>query len=52
MLWELVNLFMGCLPEEFAFLKIFGVLFVMYIFLSLFKLFIDVIRSFLKSLRW
>jgi len=51
MLWDLVNLFLGGLPPEFHFLKAFGVLFVMYIFLSIFKLFIDVIRSFLRMIR-
>lgn len=48
MLWDLVNMFLGSLPEEFTFIKAFGVLFVLYIFLTLFKLFIDVIKSLLK----
>lgn len=52
MLWDLVEMLLGGLPAEFHFLKAFGVLFVMYIFISLFKLFIDVIRSFIKGLRW
>lgn len=51
MLWDLVNLMFGGIPEQFEFVKIFGIFFVMYIFLSLFKLFIDVIRSFMRSLR-
>lgn len=47
MLWDLVTQFMGSLPNEFEFLYIFGVLFVLYIFLGIFKLFIDVIKSFI-----
>ena len=42
---DLVNLIFGNLPEEFEFLKIFGYLFVLYIFLGLFKLFIDIIKE-------
>lgn len=50
MLWDIVNQFMGSLPDEFSFLKAFGVLFVLYILISLFKLFIDVIKSIMKGL--
>lgn len=50
MLWDLVNLFMGSLPEEFEFLKIFGVLFVLYITVSLFKFFLDLMFDFAKSM--
>lgn len=52
MLWDLVNILFGGIPEEFEFIKIFGILFVMYIFLGLFKLFVDVIRSFMKGFRF
>lgn len=48
MLWHLVTLFMGSIPEQFEFLYAFGVLFVLYIFISLFKLFIDVIKDLLR----
>ena len=50
MLWDIVNLFMGSLPEEFEFLKAFGVLFVLYIFITLYKIFYDFTKSFLKGL--
>lgn len=50
MLWNLVTLFMGSIPNEFEFLYAFGVLFVLYIFISLFKLFIDVIKSFMRGI--
>lgn len=45
---DLVNLFFGSLPEEFEFLKIYGYLFVLYIFISIFKLFIDVIKDMIR----
>ena len=48
MLWNLVNLFLGGLPDEYSFLKIYGILFILYIFISLFKMFIDVIKSLLR----
>lgn len=48
MLYDLVNLIMGSLPQEFEFLKAFGILFILYIFIALFKLFIDVIKSFMR----
>lgn len=47
MLWDLVLLVMGSIPNEFEFLYIFGILFVLYIFIGMFKLFIDVIKSFI-----
>lgn len=50
MLWDLVTYFMGSLPSDFEFLYIFGVLFVLYIFIGLFKLFIDVIKEFIGGL--
>lgn len=50
MLWDIVNMFMGSLPEEFEFLKIFGVLFVLYILISLFKFFIELMLDFSKSI--
>lgn len=50
MLWELVNNFMGSLPDEFSFLKAFGVLFILYIFISLFKIFIDVTKQIFRGL--
>ena len=42
---NLVNLIFGNLPEEFEFIKIFGYFIIMYIFLGLFKLFIDIIKE-------
>ena len=48
MLNDLVNSIFGSIPEEFEFLKIFGYLFILYIFCSMFKLFIDVIKSFMR----
>lgn len=48
MLWDIVLLVMGSIPNEFQFLYAFGVLFVLYIFLALFKLFIDVIKEFMR----
>lgn len=42
---NLVDLFFGNLPEEFEFIKIFGYFIIIYIFLGLFKLFIDIIRE-------
>lgn len=50
MLWDLVNFVMGSLPDDFKFLYIFGVLMILYIFISIFKLFIDVIKDFLRGL--
>lgn len=47
MLYDLVNLIMGSLPDEFKFLYIFGMLFILYIFIGLFKLFIDVIKEYI-----
>lgn len=49
MLWNLVNLFMGSLPQEFEFMKIFGILFIMYIFIRIFNMFIEVIK---EMMRW
>ena len=49
MLWEIVTSFMGSLPEEFQFMYIFGVIFVLYILISLFKFFIDLAFDFCKS---
>lgn len=48
MLNDLVNLIFGSLPQEFEFIKIFGYLMVIYIFISIFKLFIDVIKDLLR----
>lgn len=48
MLQDLVNSIFGSLPEEFEFIKIFGYCFVLYIFVSLFKIFIDFIKSFMR----
>lgn len=50
MLWTIVNLIMGSLPEEFEFLKIFGVLFILYIAISLFKFFLELMFDFAKSI--
>ena len=48
MLYDLVNLIMGSLPNEFRFMYIFGILFVLYIFLGMFKLFLDIIKEFMR----
>lgn len=45
MLNDLVNMIFGSLPEEFEFLKIFGYVFVLYIFIGIFKLFVDFIKG-------
>ena len=50
MLWDLVCYIMGSLPEEFTFLYSFGVLFILYIFISLFKLFIDTTKEIFRGL--
>lgn len=50
MLWDLVTLFMGSLPEEFTFLYIFGVMFVLYIAISLFKFFLELMLDYCKSI--
>ena len=51
MLWDLVNLICGGLPEWMDFIKIFVVGFILYIFLQLLKLFLDVIKDFMRSFR-
>lgn len=48
MLNDLVNSIFGSLPEEFQFLKIFGYIFILYIFWSMFKLFIDIIKDLMR----
>lgn len=50
MLWDLVNMFMGSIPEQYDFLKIFGVLFVLYIFIMIFNLIWQAILSLVKGL--
>ena len=45
---DLVNLIFGSLPPEFEFIKIFGYIFVLYIFWSIFKLFIDIIKDLMR----
>lgn len=50
MLWELVNSFLGSIPEEYDFIKIFGVLFIMYIVLQLFNMLYESIRQLLRGL--
>lgn len=45
MLWDLVELFLGSLPTEFSFLKIFGVLFFLYLFFGLLKVFFDFMKD-------
>lgn len=50
MLWDLVNMFMGSIPEQYDFLKIFGVLFVLYIFIMIFNLIWQGILSLVKGL--
>lgn len=50
MLMDLVYLIMGSLPDEFKFMYIFGIIFILYIFLGLFKIFIDIIKDFVCSI--
>ena len=50
MLYDLVLLIMGSLPEEFKFMYIFGMIFILYIFVGLFKIFIDIIKDFVSSI--
>lgn len=50
MLWDLVNMFMGSIPEQYDFLKIFGVLFIFYIFIMIFNLIWQAILSLVKGL--
>ena len=50
MLLDLVYSVLGELPNDLRFLYAFGVIFVMYIFLKMFVIFVDVIKDFLKSL--
>ena len=50
MLLDLVYQFMGELPSDLRFLYAFGVIFVLFIFLKMFTMFIDVIKDYLKSL--
>ena len=47
-MWSLVEFVMGSVPDEFKFLYIFGVVFILYIFLGMFKLFIDIMKDFTK----
>ena len=49
MLNDLVNLVFGSLPEEFEFIKIFGYMFILYIFIVIFKLFVDIIKDLLRT---
>lgn len=48
MLWDLVNLFLGGLPQEYNFLKIYGIILILYVFIKLFKMFIDVLMSLMR----
>lgn len=48
MLWDLVNLIVGGLPEEYNFIKIYCVFFILLIFFYLIKLFLDVLKSLLR----
>ena len=50
MFWDLVTLVFGSIPQEFEFLYIFGALFVMYIFLGLFKFMLDILKDFITSI--
>lgn len=50
MLWDLVNSFLGSLPEQYDFIKIFGVLFILYIFIMIFNLIWQGILSVIKGL--
>lgn len=49
MLYDLVSSFMGWLPENLQFLMAYGCIFVLYIFVKLFKIFIDIIRDFVRG---
>lgn len=48
-MWSLVELVVGEIPQQYDFLKIFGFIFELYIFISIFKLFIDIIKDMLRS---
>lgn len=50
MIWDLVDLILPNIPEEFTFIKFYCVLFVLYIFICILKGFIDVLKSYLKGL--
>lgn len=50
MLWDLVNSFMGSLPEEYDFLKIIGVIFVLYCFIMIFNLLWRALLNIIKGL--
>lgn len=48
MVLDLVKMILGELPEELEFLYAFGVMFVLYIFITLFKMFIDVTKDLMR----
>lgn len=48
-MWNLVELVIGEIPQQYDFLKIFGFIFELYIFISIFKLFIDIIKDLLRG---
>lgn len=50
MVYDIVNMILGALPPQFEFVVAFGIIFVLYIFLKIFKLFIDVTRDILRWL--
>lgn len=50
MLLDLVYMILGDLPQDLRFLYAFGCLFILYIFVKLFKIFIDIIRDFARGL--
>lgn len=50
MLLELATTILGELPQDLRFLYAFAVVFVLYIFIRIFSMFVDVIIDYLKSL--
>lgn len=48
MVLDLVHMILGELPPQLEFLYAFGVMFVLYIFISIFKMFIDVTKDIMR----
>lgn len=50
MLLDLVSTIFGVLPDDLRFLYAFGCIFVLYIFLKMFVIFVEIIRDYLGGL--
>ena len=50
MLLNLVETIFGVLPEDLRFLYAFGCIFILYIFVKMFTIFIEIIRDYLGGL--